>query len=82
MTDKPDSPDKSPDRALDPKVKQTDKMPRRGAAGDVQPNVEDPDPRTRGGQPQEDVEDRPVVGIVTPEDYPAADRAASRPDGG
>lgn len=28
---------------------------------------------------QEDVEDRPVVSTVTPEDYPAADRADSRP---
>lgn len=67
------------DDHLDPKAKQTDDMPRRGATGDVQPNFQDPDPRTRGGQPQEDVEDRPTVSIVTPEDYPEADRAASKP---
>ena len=74
-----DSP-KSTDTGLDPKAKQTNDMPRRGAAGDVQPNEQDPDPRTRGGQPQEDVEDRPNVSIVTPEDYPEADRAAARPE--
>lgn len=76
MSDRP----QSTDTALDPKAKQTDDMPRRGAAGDVQPNEQDPDPRTRGGQSQEDVEDRPNVSTVTPEDYPAADRAASKPD--
>ena len=68
------------DRQLNPKAKQTGETPRRGPAGDVQPNFEDPDPRTRGGQKQEDVEDRPNVGVVTPEDYPRADRANSRPD--
>ena len=67
------------DRKLDPDAKQIDEMPRRGPAGDVQPNVQDPDPRTRGGQRQEKVEDRPSVGTVTPEDYPDADRADSRP---
>lgn len=56
-------------------------MPRRGPAGDVQPNYQDPDPRTRGGKPQEEVEDRPVVGTVTPEDYPEDIRNDSRPDG-
>jgi hypothetical protein len=45
-------------------------MPRRGAAGDARPNFDDPDPRTRGGQKPEDVEDRPNVGQVKPEDYP------------
>ncbi|WP_162854620.1 hypothetical protein [Sphingobium estronivorans] len=55
-------------------------MPRRSPAGDVRPNQDDPDPRTRGGQPQEDVEDRPAVGKVKPEDYPERDRADSRPD--
>ena len=64
---------------LDPNDKQTEQMPRRGPAGDVRPNGNDPDPRTRGGQKQEDVGDRPNVGTVTPEDYPAADRADSRP---
>jgi hypothetical protein len=64
---------------LDPNDKQTEQMPRRGPAGDVRLNGNDPDPRTRGGQKQEDVGDRPNVGTATPEDYPAADRADSRP---
>lgn len=72
MADTPDS--------LDPDKKQTDEMPRRGPAGDAQPNAQDPDPRTRGGQRPENVEDRPSVGSVTPDDYPEADRADSRPD--
>ena len=75
MTHEPDG----PDDGLDPSTKQTDDMPRRGAAGDARPNANDPDPRTRGGQEQEDVEDRPNVSTVTPEDYPEADRANSRP---
>ena len=79
MIDISDSPDTSPDRGLDPDAAQSDDMPRRGPAGDALPNAQDPDPRTRGGQPQEDVEDRPTVSIVTPEDYPAQDRADSRP---
>ncbi|WP_082545873.1 hypothetical protein [Sphingomonas sp. Root50] len=69
----------STDDGLEPGAKQTDQMPRRGPAGDARPNAQDPDPRTRGGQPQEDVEDRPAVSTVTPEDYPEADRAKSRP---
>ena len=52
--------------------------PKRGPLGDVIPKPDDPAP-TRGGQPQEKVEDRPVVGQVKPEDYPADDRARSRP---
>ena len=71
---------KSLDDGLNPGAKQTREIPRRGPAGDVRPNAEDPDPRTRGGKPQEDVEDRPNVGTVKPSDYPAADRAKSRPD--
>ncbi|WP_082594427.1 hypothetical protein [Sphingomonas sp. Root710] len=81
MSDTPDSLDKSLDRGLDPDGAQTEDMPRRGPAGDVRPNDQDPDPRTRGGQPQEAVEDRPVVGTVTPEDYPEDVRIDSRPDG-
>lgn len=30
----------------------------------------DRDQQTEGGQPPEEVEDRPNVGIVSPEDYP------------
>ncbi|TZG27639.1 hypothetical protein [Sphingomonas montanisoli] len=81
MSDTPDSLDPSPDSALAPDAKQADDMPRRGPAGDARPNAQDPDPRTRGGQPQEGVEDRPSVGTVEPEDYPEEDRADSRPDG-
>lgn len=68
-----------PSDRLDPAAKQTGDMPRRGPLGDARPNQHDPDPRTRGGKPQEDVEDRPTVGTVEPEDYPAKDRADSAP---
>lgn len=68
------------ENGLDPAAGQDREMPRRGPAGDVRPNQDDPDPRTRGGQPQEDVEDRPAVGTVKPEDYPERNRANSRPD--
>lgn len=47
-----------------------EELPARGPLGDVRPEQTGPDPRTRGGQPQEDVEDRPNVGTVKPEDYP------------
>jgi hypothetical protein len=66
------------ENGLDPENGQSKKLPRRGPAVDVQPNADDLDPRMRGGNPQEDVEDRPSVGTVTPEDYPEADRADSR----
>ena len=68
------------ENGLDPVASQDEKIPRRGPAGDVRPNQDDPDPRTRGGQPQEDVEDRPAVGTVKPDDYPDEDRAGARPD--
>jgi hypothetical protein len=61
--------------AISPDDRQTKNMPRRGSAGDARPNENDPDPRTRGGQPQEDVEDRPSVSTVMPEDYPEDQRA-------
>ncbi|MEJ7933960.1 hypothetical protein WG907_06770 [Sphingobium sp. AN558] len=70
----------SKENGFDPTAGQNDEMPRRGPAGGVQPNADDLDPRTRGGNPQEDVDDRPNVGTVKPEDYPAKDRADSRPD--
>ncbi len=47
-----------------------DALPRRGPLGDVIPDNDGPDPRTRGGNKPEKVEDRPNVGMVTPEDYP------------
>ncbi len=50
--------------------KQDDELPARGPLGDVLPGKEKQDPRTRGGLPQEDVEDRPNVSTVKPEDYP------------
>jgi hypothetical protein len=49
-------------------------QPRKGPLGDVIPRQDDPQP-TRGGQKPEEVEDRPVVGQVTPEDYPEDERA-------
>lgn len=67
------------ENGLDPENGQSKEVPRRGPAGDVQPSADDFDPRTRGGSRQEDVENRPSVGTVTPEDYPKADRADSRP---
>lgn len=80
MANERHDPDTSLDTGLDPDAKQTHDLPRRGGAGDAQPNYEDPDPTTRGGKPQEDVADRQVVSTVTPEDYPEQDRADSRPD--
>ena len=65
---------------LDPGAKQPDALQRRGPAGDAPPNAQDPGPRTRGGKAQEPVEDRPTVSMVTPENYPQADREASRPE--
>ena len=47
-----------------------DRMPPRGPLGDARPDHDAPDPRTRGGQKQERVENRPNVGVVEPEDYP------------
>jgi hypothetical protein len=58
-----------------PEDKQNKDTPRRGPAGDSRPNENDPDPRTGGSLPQEDVEDRPGVSKVSPEDYPADQRA-------
>lgn len=78
--DTPDSLTKPESDGLDEHGRQIDDIPRRGPAGDARPNDEAPDPRTRGGQPPEGVEDRPSVSTVTPEDYPEADRVDSRPD--
>lgn len=75
MSDTP----RGPSHDLAPKASQAEGLPRRGPAGDMPPSEPDPDLRSRGGQPQEDVEDRPVVGSVKPVDYPAQDRADSRP---
>jgi len=47
----------------------------RGPLGDVRPDHDKPDPRTGGSTPQEDVEDRPNVSTVKPEDYPQGQRA-------
>lgn len=67
------------ENGLDPEKGQSDELPHRGPVGDLQPNEDDPDPRTRGGKSQEEVEDRPSVGTVKPDDYPETDRADSRP---
>lgn len=48
-----------------------------GPAGDVIPE-RGPDPRTPGGLPQQKVEDRPNVGTVKPDDYPADQRKPLR----
>lgn len=51
----------------------------RGPLGDALPGREKEDPRAVGGQKPEDVDDRPMVGTVTPEDYPEQDRKDSQP---
>ncbi|HUD91680.1 hypothetical protein [Sphingobium sp.] len=51
----------------------------RGPLGDPMPGRAKADPRTGGAQKQEDVDDRPNVGEVKPEDYPESDRDSSRP---
>jgi len=43
----------------------------RGPLGDARPDADGGKSPTRGGQPPEKVEDRPVVGSVKPEDYPS-----------
>jgi hypothetical protein len=45
--------------------------PDQGPLGDVTPHDDDSDTRTGGGLKPEDVEDRPNVGTVKPEDYPS-----------
>ena len=52
--------------------------PPRGPFGDARPDKPGPDPRTGGSLPQENVEDRPNVSTVKPEDYPAADREIAK----
>ncbi|MBA4092386.1 MAG: hypothetical protein C0494_17590 [Sphingobium sp.] len=64
---------------LDPHNGLSNELPRRGPAGDVRPNEDDLDPRTKGSNRQEDVEDRPSVGTVEPEDYTEGDRSDARP---
>jgi len=60
---------------LDPADKKSGVGQRRGPLGDALPDGNDPDPRTGGSLPQEDVEDRPAVSTVKPEDYPEDQRA-------
>lgn len=48
---------------------------KRGPLGDARPDGGRETAPTEGGQPQEDVEDRPNVGTVRPEDYPSDQRA-------
>ena len=81
MPDSPGRLDPNPDTARTPDSRLSEEMPRRGPAGDARPNAQDPDPRTRGGQPQEGVENRPSAATVEPEDYPEEDRADGRADG-
>jgi hypothetical protein len=51
----------------------------RGPAGDALPGREKADPRTGGGQSQEEVADRPNVGAASPDDYPERDRKDATP---
>jgi len=51
----------------------------RGPLGDARPDNSTADSRVNPNLPQEEVEDRENVSIVTPEDYPLADREISRP---
>jgi hypothetical protein len=51
----------------------------RGPLGDARPDNSTVDPRANPSLPQEQVEDRENVSIVTPEDYPLEDRKISRP---
>lgn len=67
--------DPTPGKDFTPQSAEVD----RGAFGDARPDNSDVDPRTGGSLPQEKVEDRENVSIVTPEDYPAVDREISRP---
>jgi hypothetical protein len=46
----------------------------RGPLGDARPDARPEPPKSHGGQPPEKVEDRPTVGTVKPEDYPAQER--------
>lgn len=59
------------------RAKEARARPQTGPLGDVMPGREEADPRTSGGQAPEPVEDRGTTGQVSPEDYPAADRARS-----
>lgn len=52
---------------------------REGPLGDAIPSKDAPDDQTQGGQEPEKIEDRPNVGTVKPEDYPAQDRAKIDP---
>ncbi len=46
----------------------------RGPLGDARPDAQRDDPRASPGLKPAPVEDRPTVGTVKPEDYPAEDR--------
>ena len=52
---------------------------KRGPGGDARPDFPSADPRTGGSLPQANVEDRPNVSTVKPEDYPLEDRKVSVP---
>ncbi|MCE7798726.1 hypothetical protein LWE61_19540 [Sphingobium sufflavum] len=54
----------------------------RGPLGDARPDAETNDPTTGAAEKPEEVEDRPNVSIVKPDDYPAKDREDSSPIGG
>ncbi len=62
----PDKDDRGPDPAHPSETP-------RGALGDARPD-EHHDPRAGGGQKPEKIEDRPMVGEVNPDEYPAKER--------
>jgi hypothetical protein len=53
----------------------TDNGEGRGALGDARPDAFDPHHQKEGPQKPENIEDRPLVGTVKPEDYPEDQRA-------
>jgi hypothetical protein len=53
----------------------------RGPLGDARPDAKTNDPTTGAAEKPEEIEDRPNVSIVKPEDYPSQDRKDSSPIG-
>lgn len=59
----------TPDRDADTK---------RGPMGDARPDAFDPHDQKEGPRKPENIEDRPMVGTVKPEDYPEDQRAKTQ----
>ncbi|GFE76639.1 hypothetical protein [Novosphingobium sp. TCA1] len=56
-------------------IKTDDNASKRGPLGDVRPDAVDPHLQKEGALKPEEVDDRPNVGVVKPEDYPEDQRA-------